>query len=182
MIAMTVLVAFGVRNYAIQMFYIPSPSMEPTLCGGANSEPDTGCDGRNDRILVNKVSYKLHDVERDDIVVFAKPPGLLDVNDKDLVKRVVGIPGDVVNYENNELYVNGEKQNEPFVRALCRDRSQQGTNGPVTVPQGQVFVMGDNRCNSHDSRFADIGTIPVSSIVGKVFMIAWPVARVGLVS
>ncbi len=154
--------AFAVRAYVAQSYIIPSPSMEPTLMIG-------------DRILVDKLSYHLHDVGRGDIVVFAKPPKeLADPTIKDLVKRVIGLPGDVIWSSGGRVYIDGKPLSEPWLPP-----------GTVTtgitrqkVPPNEYFVMGDNRSDSQDSRF--FGPIPRSLIVGRVVLRIWPLSHVHL--
>jgi signal peptidase I len=156
-----VLVAVGIRTYCFATYFIPSASMEPTLMV-------------NDRILVDKLSYHLHPVHRGDIVVFAKPANFSDgpgVND--LVKRVIGLPGDRISSENNEVYINGKPLSEPWLPP----GPEYWTSGiqTQTVPAGQFFVMGDNRTESADSRV--FGTIPQSLIVGEAVVRIWPITR-----
>ncbi len=151
------LVAVVVKAFLLQAFYIPSPSMVPTL-------------RVNDRVLVNKLSYKLHDVRRGDVIVFKSPQV---VAEKDLIKRVIGLPGDTVETRDGEIVVNDEVLDEPYLP------SDVGT-GPmekVTVPPGQYWVMGDNRGNSSDSRV--FGPIPESSIIGRAFVKVWPITAFG---
>ncbi len=154
-----VLVALVLRAALFQAFWIPSESMETTLL-------------INDRVLVNKLSYKLHDVHRGDVVVFVRredEPGEY----RDLIKRVIGLPGDTVESRDSVVYVNGAKMVEPYL-----DPGVTTSNfGPVPVPEGQVFVMGDNRNESFDSR--NFGTIDEDRIVGRAFVLFWPVNRVG---
>ena len=155
------------RTYAIQSFYIPSPSMVPTLQVG-------------DRIVVNKLSYDLHGVHRGDIVVFKRPP--LELQDfPDLVKRVVGLPGESVSTQNGHVYINGKLLSETwlpsgstsYTGALPDSQHPQfNMPGPVTVPAGHYFVMGDNRADSEDSRF--FGPIPESLTVGRAIAVVWP--------
>jgi|TARA_B100001105_G_scaffold38431_1_gene27449 signal peptidase I len=157
--------AMLVRAFVFQAFYIPSPSMEPTLWSG-------------DRILVNKVSYDLHDVNRGDIVVFRAPPGS-GIGDDDLIKRVIALPGERVTAEEGRLLIDGGLLIEPYLPyqegtagfgmvPWCAD----GGDGACTVPDGHVFVMGDNRPNSRDSRY--FGPVPIESIVGRAFVRVWP--------
>ena len=155
------------RTYAVQSFYIPSPSMVPTLQVG-------------DRIVVNKLSYDLHGVHRGDIVVFKRPPLELQ-NFPDLVKRVVGLPGESVSTQNGHVYINGRLLSEPwlppgttsYTGALPDSQHPQfNMPGPVAVPSGQYFVMGDNRTDSEDSRF--FGPIQKSLIVGRSVAVIWP--------
>lgn len=157
-----VLIAVLLRTFVVQTFYIPSESMVPTL-------------QKNDRVVVNKLSYKLHDVNRGDIVVFTTPP-LVNPEFKDLVKRVIGLPGDKVQGKKGKLYVNGKQQDESY---LAPDEDGiTDAFGPIEVPEDTVWVMGDNRRNSEDSRV--FGPIPQSTIVGRVFVRIWPPSRVDL--
>jgi signal peptidase I len=154
--------AFGVRAYVAQTYFIPSASMEPTLMIG-------------DRILVDKLSYHLHGVGRGDIVVFATPPKeVADTAIKDLVKRVIGLPGDVISSRGGRVYIDGKPLLEPFLPVGTV------TSGITTqkVPPNEYFVMGDNRSNSQDSRF--FGPIPRSLIVGRVVLRIWPLSRIHL--
>jgi signal peptidase I len=156
-----VLIALLVRNFVVQSFRIPSGSMEPTLAIG-------------DRVLVNRLSYRLHDVNRGDVIVFKRPgsapaaPG----DPEDLIKRVIGLPGDTVVARDGIVYVNDRPLDEPYLPA---GTSTTNLEDPVTVAEGELFVMGDNRDNSSDSRF--IGTIPVDSVVGRAFAVIWPLSN-----
>jgi signal peptidase I len=156
-------IALLVEAFLIQAFWIPSPSMEPTL--------DVG-----DRVLVNKLSYKFHDVNRGDVVVFERPPGAsTGQNDeiKDLIKRVIAVGGDTVEAKEGNVYVNGDQIDEDYL--------EPGTptdNLPLTeIPDGQVFVMGDNRTNSEDSRI--FGPIDEDAIVGRAFIRVLPITDIG---
>lgn len=164
-------VALVVKTFLFQAFYIPSASMEPTLEKG-------------DRVLVNKLSYELHDVNRGDVVVFELPEGEVASDGiKDLIKRVIGLPGDTIESRDGVVYVNDRRLDEPYLPAGTRTGDAQNGNNPAierqTVPDGTVFVMGDNRSNSHDSRYADRGPIPIDSIVGRAFVLVWPPGDMG---
>jgi signal peptidase I len=164
-------VALVVKTFLFQAFYIPSASMEPTLEKG-------------DRVLVNKLSYDLHDVNRGDVVVFELPPEDVGADGiKDLIKRVIGLPGDVIETREGVVFVNDRRLDEPYLAdGTVTGDPTQGNNPEIprqTVPEGTVFVMGDNRANSHDSRYADRGPIPIDSIVGRAFVIVWPLNKVG---
>ena len=155
-------VAIVVKTFLIQAFYIPSGSMEPTLKPG-------------DRVLVNKLSYDLHPIHRGDIVVFRRPPSEAgDTTIRDLIKRVIGLPGDRIEARDGVVYINGQALKEPYLPA-----GTVTTTLPLTtVPSGQYFVLGDNRGNSKDSRF--IGPIPSHLIVGRAFVRVWPLSGLGL--
>lgn len=149
---------FGfVRPFVLEAFYIPSESMLPTLEVG-------------DRVFVNKLVYSVSEPERGDIVVFESVGG----GDETLIKRVVGLPGDTIAVRSGTLYVNGEPQQEPY---LSRQPLDESFYGPILVPPGDVFVMGDNRANSADSRV--FGSVPKENIKGEAFLRFWPPERAG---
>jgi signal peptidase I len=150
---------FGfVRPFVMEAFWIPSGSMIPTLEIG-------------DRVLVNKFIYRFTEPERGDIVVFTS----VDNPDEDLIKRVVGVPGDEIAVRRGNLFLNGEPQKEPYTNKKLPDRSFFAR---TTVPEGHVFVMGDNRGNSADSRV--FGPLPKKNIEGEAFLRFWPPQRIGL--
>ncbi len=159
LVVFALVAAFGIRALAVQTFYIPSGSMHETLLEG-------------DRVLVNKLSYRLHDVHRGDVVVFRRPPGF-PVPDQDLIKRVIALPGERVEGRDRTVFVDGRPLVEPYVEPVC-----DGTEafGPITVPAGQLWVMGDNRCDSSDSRV--FGPIEDDLVVGRAFILIWPVGRI----
>jgi signal peptidase I len=162
-----VIAAVLLRSFVVASYYIPSASMEPTLhgCSGCN----------NDHILVDKLSYKLHSVHRGDVIVFDRPATADSVtNEKVLIKRVVGLPGDVLTDRDGIVYLNGQALAEPYVNPACKG-TQSFPSEPVTVPKGDIYVMGDNRCDSLDSR--SFGAVPESLIVGRAFIIIWPLGR-----
>src|SRR3546814_175388 len=147
---------------SIQAFYIPSESMEPTL--------DVG-----DRVLVNKLSYDLHDINRGDIVVFELPEDQVGPDGiKDLIKRVIGLPGEVIETRDGVVYIDDRRLEEPYL-------PEGGPTGPPiprqTIPEGYVYVLGDNRDNSADSRAR--GPIPIDTVVGRAFILVWPPAKMG---
>lgn len=157
-IAVAFALIFGfVRPFVVQPFWIPSESMLPTLEVG-------------DRLFVNKFVYRFWEPERGDIVVFDDVEG----GEDELIKRVVAVPGDRVRIFNGELKLNGEFQEEPYVKAQFPNGS---VYGPERVPKGHVFVMGDNRGNSRDSRF--VGPVPIENIQGEAFLRFWPPSRIG---
>lgn len=158
-----VLVALLIKTFVVQAFRIPSESMVPTLEIG-------------DRVLVNKLSYDAHGLNRGDVVVFERPPGLPSGPDdpKDLIKRVIGLPGDTVVARDGSIYIDDQRLDEPY---LPENIATYNLDVPVTIPEGEVWVMGDNRTNSEDSRV--FGPIDDDSIVGRAFMIMWPPGRIG---
>ncbi len=153
-------VALVIRAFFLAAFYIPSESMVPTLEKG-------------DRVLVNKLSYKLHDVHRGDVVVFERPPNEPDNGIKDLIKRVVALPGETVEVRDCKVLINGNALEEPYVKQWTRTC----TFAPKTIGDNEVFVMGDNRDDSQDSRF--FGPISQDLIVGRAFVIVWPLTNLG---
>jgi signal peptidase I len=149
---------FGfVKPFVIEAFRVPSESMVPTLEVG-------------DRFLANKFVYRLWEPERGDVIVFRSVEG----GDEDLVKRVVAVAGDEVAVENGVLRVNGVTQSEPYTNKGFPDDGS--FFGPTRVPEGEVFVMGDNRANSRDSRF--FGPVPLENIEGEAFASFWPPSRI----
>ncbi|HEV2890761.1 MAG TPA: signal peptidase I [Frankiaceae bacterium] len=199
-----VALALFMKTFLVQAFFIPSGSMEQTLHGCP------GCSG--DRVLVNKVVYKFRPIHRGEIVVFngkntnfvnegsVEPPrnvaervlrgvqGLIGFGapgEKDFIKRVIGVPGDVVACCDttlkddegnvvNRITINGQVIDEPYVY-LSDETTPQAVFEPVTVPEGRLFVMGDHRDGSSDSRYN--GTIPESAVVGRAFAVFYPFER-----
>ena len=162
-LVVTIVVAFVlvfgfVRPYVVEAFRIPSESMVPTLEIG-------------DRVLANKFVYRFSEPERGDIVVF---DSIGEDDDQTLIKRVVGVAGDEIQVRNGDLYVNGEAQEEPY---LNEEIPSAASYGPTVVPEGHVFVMGDNRGNSADSRV--FGPLPLENLKGAAFMRFWPVSKIG---
>ncbi len=173
-IVIAVILALFVRTWAVQAFKIPTGSMENNLLIG-------------DHLLVNKFVFApslgageravlpMREIRRGDIVVFKYP----DEPDRDFIKRVIGLPGESLELRNKRVYVNGSPLEESYVHFLDPDgHAQEVTSfdvreryGPVRVPEGQYFVMGDNRDNSQDSRYW--GFLPRSYIKGKALMIYW---------
>ena len=179
LIVIAFVVALVIKTFLIQAFYIPSASMEPTLVEG-------------DRVLVEKVSYRFHGPERGDVVVFEKnlelPPGaeedqsiFEDIGDgfrslfgfptggsQDFIKRTIAVEGDTIEGRDGKVYVNGEELTEPYLAPEI----PISAFGPVDIPPGMIFVMGDNRNNSDDSR--SFGPIEAETVVGRAFVLIWP--------
>ena len=152
--------ALLIKTFLFQAFYIPSGSMEQTLAVG-------------DRVLVNKISYDYGDLARGDVIVFHRPPNAPPSDVDDFIKRIIGLPGDTLEAIDGRVYVNGVPTDEPYV-----DPGDVTTNLPRTVvPDGHVFVMGDNRDNSTDSRI--FGPVDQELIVGKAFLTVWPLGSIG---
>jgi signal peptidase I len=163
-VAVAVLIAGGLRAFVVQAFFVPSGSMLPTLQIG-------------DRILVLKTGYTIH---RGDIIVFRRTPADTSTSDSDLVKRVVGLPGETISSRGDTVLIDGKPIEEPWLPPLGEQVTQQGDVDcaqsafeiPTTkIPANHYFMMGDCRGDSVDSRVW--GTVPASYIVGKVVVIVW---------
>ncbi len=155
-------------------YRIPSASMEPTLHCAA---PAPGCLGTSsDRVISAKVVYRLRSPERGDIVVFKAPPAAREQCNEggSFVKRIVGLPGEVVSERRGIVYVDGHPLYEPYIDLSRRDRQ---TKTWPRVPERSYFVMGDNRAVSCDSR--DWGTVPRGDLIGPVVATYWPFGRFG---
>jgi signal peptidase I len=186
LIIVAIVVAILVKNFVAQAFFIPSGSMEPQL-------------QVNDRVVVSKLAYDFHSPHRGDIVVFLAPPsqqpfqppdhspavvrwirdiglaiGVVTPSTEDYIKRVIGLPGDVVEARGGHVYVNDRLLAEPYLPRgdLTADF------GPVVVPPHRLWVMGDNRGNSCDSRCFPEGAIPESSLIGRAVFRVWPVDHI----
>ena len=157
-IAVALLVAFVVRTFVIAHFVVEGESMFSTL--------DT-----NDRVFVNKLSYRLHDPNRGDVVVLHQVTG---ASERDLIKRVIGLPGELVEVRNCTVLIDGRVLNEPYLDPEVVTPTNCGGDYSATepVPDDHVFVMGDNRGGSQDSRV--IGTISEDDLVGRAFVVFWP--------
>jgi len=166
-----VVIALFVRLVLVQAYHIPSASMVPTLEEG-------------DRVVVNRLSYQFGEVERGQVVVFKKPQGSSGQND--LIKRIIGLPGETIRFADNQVYVNGLRLEEPYLAEQDSTRPRltipgcaQTTPAPDTcvVPEGTIFMMGDNRLGSSDSRV--FGPIEIDSVVGRAFLRVWPLNNLG---
>jgi signal peptidase I len=179
-------IAVLIKTFLVQAFFIPSISMAPTL-------------ERGDRILVCRICTQLGDVKRGDIIVFSNPDpgpgtdrgviagvlhwlgegiGVAQPENKDFVKRVIGLPGDVVELHDGTLYLNGVATDEPYLNPEI----DTAPYPPHTVPDGMLFVLGDNRAHSGDSRFpppTGLGFVPENTVIGKAFVIVYPRSRWG---
>lgn len=175
-VVIALVAALVIKTFAVQAFYIPSGSMEPTLVPG-------------DRVLVNKLSYDFHSVRTGDVIVFRRPPADTSSNVGDLIKRVIALPGQTIYVANCRVYINGKLLAQPYLPSGWQNRNSEycttwvsgpGTANlpdPYTVPAGHYFVMGDNRMNSDDSRYW--GALPSSYVVGRAFVKMWPLSHIG---
>lgn len=155
--------SLGLRTYVAEARWIPSGSMIPTLEVG-------------DRVLVDKVYFKTAGLERQDIVVFIAPPATN--TDIPMIKRVIGLPGDQVLIEDDTVYVNGEALVEPYIENEPGVQSPVNF-GPITVPEGMLFVLGDNRHNSFDSRYW--GFVPLENVIGRALLKFYPLSHFALI-
>ena len=186
LIVLAFVAALVIKTFLLQAFFIPSASMEPTLEEG-------------DRVLVEKVSYWFGEPARGDVVVFERRlPGLTgseelddesvfsDIRDafrelfgfptgtsQDYIKRVVGVEGDTVEGRDGEVLVNGEPVDEGYLPGGFETEPFP----PIEVPDGMIFVMGDNRANSDDSR--SFGPIPAENVIGRALLLVWPPSEIG---
>ncbi|PSB04653.1 signal peptidase I [Merismopedia glauca] len=159
-LALSAILALGIRQFVAEARYIPSGSMLPTL-------------QINDRLIVDKVSYHLKNPERQDIVVFDPTEELQKQNYHDaFIKRVIGVPGDKVEVRGGKVYINGKALTENYIQEQPRYNF-----GPVSVPPNQYLVLGDNRNNSYDSHYW--GFVPREKIIGKAVLRFWPLDRMG---
>jgi signal peptidase I len=177
-------VAILVKTFLIQAFYIPSASMEPTLEIG-------------DRVFVNKLAYDIGDLSRGDVIVFANPHpeqlpergavsallhwlgegiGLAQPADEDFIKRVIGLPGETIEIRDNIVYIDGEPLEEPYLTDAAR--RSNGEFPETRIPPGQLFMMGDSRGDSADSRYG-LGLVPVDKVIGRAFIVIWPPSQFG---
>jgi signal peptidase I len=154
--ALLTAVIFLLVNTITGRFRIEGSSMEPNLHDG-------------EYVIIDRVSYALHQPERGDVIVFVPPTG-----DKDYIKRVMGLPGDTVEVRNGQVIVNGQVLDEPYLNAPTNYAL-----GPQTIEPGQYFVLGDNRNNSSDSH--SWGSIQSSSIIGRAWFVYWPPTNWGAV-
>ena len=156
-----VILAFGIRTFVAEARYIPSSSMEPTL-------------QINDRLIIEKITYRFNSPERGDIVVFNPTEALKEKNFNDaFIKRIIGVPGDMVQVKQGQVYLNGELIEEDYI-----SEAPAYEYGPVTVPENQYLVLGDNRNNSYDSHYW--GFLPKEKLIGKAFVRFWPLPRLGI--
>ncbi|MCK1981669.1 MULTISPECIES: signal peptidase I [Peribacillus] len=168
-ILIAVILAFLIRTYIFAPIVVDGESMMPTLQD-------------HERIVLTKFGTNIDNIDRFDIVVFHATV------DKDYIKRVIGLPGDHIEYKDDTLYINGKAYEEPYLDKyknqmagvpLTESFKLEDITGSMTVPEGQLFLMGDNRQNSLDSR--EIGTISVDEIVGKANLVYWPINEIKIV-
>lgn len=159
-VAMAFVLSFGIRTFVAEARYIPSSSMEPTL-------------QINDRLIIEKMTYRFDDPKRGDVIVFNATDALKAQNfNEAFIKRIIGLPGDTVEVKRGEVRVNGKLLREIYIK-----EKPNYNYGPVTVPEGNYLVLGDNRNNSYDSHYW--GFVPKDKIIGRAFVRFWPPQRMG---
>jgi signal peptidase I len=190
LVLLAVLVAFCIKTFVAQAFFIPSASMVPQL-------------EIHDRVVVSKLSYDLHHVRRGDIIVFDRPPdfpgqvqvpahlnaverfvravlrgvGVVQPSTDEFIKRVIALPGEVVDIHDDHVFINGHELIEPYLPpGTVTQLTSARVRLPLRVPAGEVWVMGDNRANSADSRV--FGPVRESTIVGRAILRVWPFSRI----
>lgn len=176
-LAIAVLLVFVIRTFLFSPFIVEGPSMEPNF--------ETA-----ERLIVNKILYKIREPHRGEVVVFHVPD-----QGRDFIKRVIGLPGDTIKVDGDDVYVNGEKIDEPYIKEAVEAAHAQGilynnnvaatSNFPnekvteSTVPEGKIFAMGDHRNNSQDSR--DIGFVSEDELIGRADVIFWPLNKLSFI-
>ncbi len=154
-IVVAVVLAFLIRTFIVELYIVDGPSMRPTL-------------ESHERLVVNKFLYRFRPPERGEILVFRYPRD----PSRDFIKRVIAVPGDTIEIRDTHVYVNDQMINEPYILNPTRTEYPK-----ATVPEGTIFVMGDNRGNSEDSRFVDVGFVPFDLIKGKAMVVFWPLDK-----
>ncbi|MDA3040846.1 MAG: signal peptidase I [Actinomycetota bacterium] len=160
-LVVAVAVALFFRAFLLQSFWIKSGSMETTLL-------------IRDRVMVNRLSYRFGEPERGQILVFESvDPNAAASGEQDLIKRVIGVGGDTIEGRDGEVFVNGSAIDEPYL-----DEGQYTNDfGPVVIEPDHLWLMGDNRIRSSDSRY--FGQVPVDNVIGRAFLLYWPLGRAG---
>lgn len=152
-IAVALVLAFFIRTFIVELYIVEGPSMRPTL-------------ESHERLVVNKFIYRFRTPEKGEILVFRYPRD----PSRDFIKRVIATPGDSIEIKEGRVFVNDKLLNEDYI--LEKTKSEYPK---ATIPDGTVFVMGDNRNNSEDSRFVDVGFVPYDLIKGKAVLVFWPI-------
>lgn len=171
-IGIAILFAWGVRVFILTPIVVDGASMMPTFEDG-------------DKVVVNKIGPRLTEYKRFDVIVFEAK------EDTNYIKRIIGIPGDRIAYENDELFINGEKYEEPYldeykkallgIDTLTQDFTLDQKLGEIAVPEGHYFVLGDNRLNSIDSRDPSVGFVPMDKFLGSAEIVFLPLDNLKLI-
>ena len=151
-----VVMALLIRTFIVELYIVDGPSMKPTL-------------QHEERLVVNKFIYRLRNPEKGEILIFRYPRD----PSRDFIKRVIATGGDTIEIKEGRVYVNDQLLKEDYILEKTRTEYPK-----VTIPEGTVFVMGDNRNNSDDSRFADVGFVPIDLIKGKAVVVFWPLDNI----
>ena len=151
-ILIAVVLAFFIRFFIIELYLVEGPSMLPTLVS-------------QERLVVNKFIYRFREPERGEILVFKYPRD----PKRDFIKRVIGVEGDTIEIKDSKVYLNDELLDEPYILEPTLSEFPR-----LTIPKGHIFVMGDNRNNSEDSRFRGVDFLPLDMVKGKAMMVFWP--------
>ena len=151
-----VIMALLIRTFIVELYIVDGPSMRPTL-------------QHEERLVVNKFIYKIRNPEKGEILIFKYPRD----TSRDFIKRVIATGGDTIEIKEGRVYVNDQMLKEDYILEKTRTEYPK-----VTIPEGTVFVMGDNRNNSDDSRFADVGFVPLDLIKGKAVVVFWPLDNI----
>ena len=158
-IATAIVLALIIRTFIVELYLVDGPSMRPTLQSA-------------ERLVVNKFIYRFREPQRGEILVFQYPRDPR----RDFIKRVIAVPGDTIEIKDGQVYVNSQLMNEPYILSKTR-----GDYPLAEVPAGHIFVMGDNRPVSIDSRSTSVGCIAEENIIGKVFLRVFPVKSIGFI-
>ena len=155
-IVAAVVMALLIRTFIVELYIVDGPSMRPTL-------------QHEERLIVNKFIYRVRNPEKGEILIFKYPRD----TSRDFIKRVIATGGDTIEIKEGRVYVNDQMLKEDYILEKTRTEYPK-----VTIPEGTVFVMGDNRNNSDDSRFADVGFVPLDLIKGKAVVVFWPLDNI----
>lgn len=152
-IAAAIAVALLIRTFIVELYVVDGPSMRPTL-------------QHEERLVVNKFIYYVRDPKKGEVVIFRYPRD----PSRDFIKRVIATAGDTIEIKDGRVYVNDQLLREDYILEKTRTEYPK-----VTIPEGTIFVMGDNRNNSEDSRFPDVGFVPLNLVKGEAVLVFWPV-------
>ncbi len=155
-IVVAVVMALLIRTFIVELYIVDGPSMRPTL-------------QHEERLVVNKFIYRLREPEKGEILIFRYPRD----PSRDFIKRVIATAGDTIEIKEGRVYVNDQMLKEDYILEKTRTEYPK-----VTIPEGTIFVMGDNRNNSDDSRFSDVGFVPLDLIKGKAILVFWPLDNI----
>ena len=148
-----IILALLIRTFIVELYIVDGPSMRPTL-------------QHEERLVVNKFIYRVRNPKHGEVVIFRYPRD----PSRDFIKRVIGVAGDTVEIKEGHVYVNDEIIREDYILEKTRTEYPK-----TTIPEGTIFVLGDNRGNSDDSRFPDVGFVPLDNVKGKAMLVFWPV-------